>query len=131
MNKYILSYPTNKISEPVISKTILETKASINILQATVTSEEGTLIVSIEGGKKSEAQVVKLLRKYGLTVETLSHSIHKDPQKCTDCGVCIGVCPVDAITLADDYEVLISDQECIGCGLCVDACPLVAITLKR
>ena len=47
--------------------------------------------------------------------------------ECTGCGLCLGECYVDAISLTPD-RVRISD-ECKGCGRCVALCPEGAITL--
>ena len=49
-------------------------------------------------------------------------------QKCTGCGVCIEVCPVEAISMDADKAV-IDDNICTECGLCVEECPNEAITI--
>ncbi len=50
-----------------------------------------------------------------------------DLVKCTGHAICVGVCPVDAITM-EDNKAVVSDA-CIECGACVASCPEVAITL--
>jgi ferredoxin len=50
-----------------------------------------------------------------------------DAGTCTSCGMCMEICPVDAIALNDIAEV--SPDACIGCGLCASACPVEAISL--
>lgn len=50
-----------------------------------------------------------------------------DKGKCTGCGACISVCPLEAIRIADNLA-LISD-ECADCGSCIDECPDKAISL--
>jgi NAD-dependent dihydropyrimidine dehydrogenase PreA subunit len=51
-----------------------------------------------------------------------------DVEKCTGCGICIEVCPVEAIRL--DAEVAVIDRDtCTGCGSCVNECPNEAISL--
>ena len=67
----------------------------------------------LEGGQKKEDQ--------GLTVL-------KD--KCTGCGDCVKVCPVEAIKLKDGKAV-IDDGECIECDACIDECPSEAILYKE
>ena len=40
---------------------------------------------------------------------------------CTNCGECVGTCPVGAIAKgAEIYEI---SDECIDCGACVGFCP--------
>ena len=51
-----------------------------------------------------------------------------DSEKCTGCGVCIDVCPLEAISLNDGIAV-IDEDTCTECGLCVDECPSDAIGL--
>ena len=50
-----------------------------------------------------------------------------DEEKCTGCGACTEVCPVDAITVDDVATV--DEDECIDCGTCVEECPVEAIEL--
>jgi NAD-dependent dihydropyrimidine dehydrogenase PreA subunit len=51
-----------------------------------------------------------------------------DPDLCSDCGLCIERCQVDAIKKGDGRSE-IRDEKCIGCGLCVTTCPEQAISL--
>lgn len=43
-----------------------------------------------------------------------------DQSKCISCGVCVGNCPVEAITID---PVKIDPEKCIGCGSCIGICP--------
>ncbi len=55
-----------------------------------------------------------------------------DPSECTNCGLCIEVCPVEAIAEAeiDGKMVSVIDPSlCTGCGLCSEICPVEAISL--
>lgn len=49
--------------------------------------------------------------------------------KCTGCGNCVEICPVEAITLEEDIAVVDEDQ-CIECGACEDECPEDAIKVE-
>ena len=51
-------------------------------------------------------------------------------EKCDNCGVCIEVCPVNAVEKSDEV-VMINPISCIGCGICVPRCPREAIDLKN
>ena len=46
---------------------------------------------------------------------------------CRDCGVCIAVCPQQAISRQEEahseFELVVDPERCIGCGFCVAACP--------
>ena len=50
--------------------------------------------------------------------------------KCTGCGDCVKVCPVEAIKLKDGKAV-IDAGECIECDACIDECPTEAIIYKK
>ena len=49
-----------------------------------------------------------------------------NPDRCTGCGSCIDVCPVDAISLADGKAVIDLDK-CANCHACESVCPVDAI----
>jgi ferredoxin len=44
------------------------------------------------------------------------------------CGRCVGLCPVDAISVSSSRATVNRDA-CTGCGLCVSVCPTGAIAL--
>lgn len=54
-----------------------------------------------------------------------------DDEKCIDCGVCVGRCPMQALKKGEDGVVSFNQNICIGCGLCVTKCPTGAVILER
>jgi NAD-dependent dihydropyrimidine dehydrogenase PreA subunit len=52
-----------------------------------------------------------------------------DEEKCTGCGNCVEICPVDALTLQDDVPVIEEDW-CVGCGVCALQCPTGAAMIQ-
>jgi NAD-dependent dihydropyrimidine dehydrogenase PreA subunit len=58
----------------------------------------------------------------------MSHreTVWADLERCTGCGACVEICPVEAITL-EDGRALVDEETCTGCQACVDACPEGAI----
>jgi len=52
-----------------------------------------------------------------------------DSGKCTGCGICEDVCPVNAIKV--NGQALVQPELCTGCGLCVGECPNNAIILTQ
>ncbi len=50
-------------------------------------------------------------------------------EKCVGCGLCVKVCPYEAIELVNEKAVI--GDTCTVCGACVDACPYDAIEIVR
>ncbi len=44
-----------------------------------------------------------------------------DRTRCTGCGDCDRICPVDAVEIVDGYSTIDPDA-CIGCGMCLGVC---------
>ena len=47
--------------------------------------------------------------------------------RCISCAGCVGVCPVDTITLRG-LTLVVEQDPCISCGLCIQMCPVGALT---
>jgi Fe-S-cluster-containing hydrogenase component 2 len=52
-----------------------------------------------------------------------------DQDRCSLCGICVDVCPVEALT-ADEGDLRVDEDWCIGCGVCVPRCPEGAAALR-
>ena len=50
--------------------------------------------------------------------------------RCAGCGVCITVCPYQAIALNQDDQAVINEALCKGCGTCVASCRSGAAQLR-
>jgi len=53
-----------------------------------------------------------------------------DAAACSDCGLCLNVCPTGAIQKVDDNYV-IEPSRCINCSICTANCPTGAWTAKE
>lgn len=51
------------------------------------------------------------------------------PKRCTGCGACVGVCPVQAITV-EGGKAVVAAKVCIGCASCLAACPTGAMQVR-
>lgn len=54
---------------------------------------------------------------------------HVIDDKCTACGCCIDICPVDAISLKNE-KAFINQDMCVGCGECICACKFDAVFIN-
>lgn len=59
---------------------------------------------------------------YGFFSKIALLGVKLDKEKCTDCGLCVGVCKMDIKR--------VGDHECIHCGACISVCPAKAISWK-
>ena len=57
-------------------------------------------------------------------------AVKVDLEKCTGCGTCAEVCPVEAIKIEND-KAQIDEEECVDCGTCVEECPESALSLEE
>ncbi|HAR97589.1 MAG TPA: 4Fe-4S ferredoxin [Syntrophus sp. (in: bacteria)] len=64
-------------------------------------------------------------------IATSRYRADVDAGSCTACGLCIEVCPVEAISENGADAVTVDPALCIGCGLCAFECPVAAIGLKQ
>lgn len=59
------------------------------------------------------------------------HVVKQVPVVCTQCGLCMTVCPVEgALKRIRKTGAIKVTEKCIGCGQCVTACPTGMITLN-
>jgi len=62
-----------------------------------------------------------------------------DEDRCKGCSLCVSVCPVEILQLAEDRfnakgyrPVEVTDAEaCTGCAMCATICPDVVFTVYR
>ncbi len=46
-----------------------------------------------------------------------------EQDRCVACGVCVKVCPKDAISIYKGCYAVVDEEQCIGCGICEKNCP--------
>jgi len=51
-----------------------------------------------------------------------------DPQKCDGCGLCVGVCHLNALAIVNNIVTIVETVECDWCTDCELVCPTGAIS---
>ncbi len=126
MARILLRFTEEQVPQPITSQIILKFKVPIIILSAHVNSKGGEILAEIPDDQQEK--IVQAFRQRGVTV-TVPKLIEVDKEKCFNCGSCIALCPVEAISIDKDSVVQFNKEKCVGstCSICVDACPARAI----
>ena len=98
----------------------------------------GALLKGKDLYKKIIKDLPTVLEKNGFTSikdvqnTKLSNKVTYEPrvpvlieEKCTECQLCVRVCPYFAITMKD--KITFDSDKCFGCGLCISKCPVKAL----
>ncbi|MFH1578446.1 MAG: NIL domain-containing protein [Candidatus Omnitrophota bacterium] len=130
--RIVLHFPHRLVDQPIIYKLVKEHNLQFNILKAYVTpQEEGLMILELVGEKKDFDQGVKFLTSCGVKTQPLSQDVIRNESKCSDCGVCVPICPTGAlVTDPLTRKVHFYDNKCIACELCVKVCPPRAMEVR-
>jgi heterodisulfide reductase subunit A len=87
---------------------------------------------SIAQGRAAASRAITLLARK--TIHTSANIAETSPALCSQCGVCVSVCPYSAPSFAEEGpfagKAQINPVLCKGCGLCVASCRSGAIHLK-
>ena len=87
---------------------------------------------SIAQGQAAASRAVTLLARE--TISTSGTIAETNPALCSECGVCVSVCPYSAPSFAEEGpfsgRAQINPVLCKGCGLCVASCRSGAVHLK-
>ena len=124
-----LKFSPDITNKSIISDTIKSYDIDFNILRANITPKGGKLLVEISGNQVEES--IEYMESQGISVDPIKKVVRKEEEKCVDCGACVSLCPVKAISVSDDWEILVDDQLCIGCAFCTSSCPMKAIKITE
>ena len=129
---YYIRFPKEISDKPVIYQLIKQYDVEVNILRADILPQrEGILILELAGAKPNITDGLNYLKEHGLSIERLATKIHRDDERCFQCGACTGVCPVDALYIRrEDMAVLFDADKCTGCSQCVLICPVRAMEMS-
>ncbi len=129
---YILRFPKETSSDPMIYQLVKKYDVEFNILKADILPQrEGVMILELKGIKDKVKNALDYLRSFNVQVERLAAAINRDDEKCFQCGACTGICPVGALAIKrPEMEVIFDPEKCTGCSLCVPICPVRAMEVS-
>jgi len=127
--RIVLHFPTDLVSDPIISRLVKKYDLECNILKADITPRQvGILVLGLKGENKNYKQAIEYLKSLKISVQLLSQDVTRDEDRCIECGACVTICPSDALTRNPQTgEVRFDKDSCIGCELCITACPMRAM----
>lgn len=130
--RIVLHFPKNLVNKPILYHLVKDYDLTFNILKAEVDpKEEGLLVLELGGENKNYKEVINYLKREGVGVELFSQDVAMDKKKCVDCGVCVPLCPTEALVKDEiTAEVNFLEEKCIACGICLKACPYGAMKIQ-
>jgi len=129
--KVNLYFQPDQVNESITYHLVKDYDLRFNILRAEVEEKGGRLLIEVEGRPAQISKGIAYLQSKGVEVKELNEYVEKDVARCTNCGMCISICPADAIEMdRKTWKVKFDQGKCIACGLCVSSCPPQAMKLK-
>lgn len=133
----------DELAEYVIDKGIGKEITKYEALQILKRSEEAGLVHLVDNAREGIKHTcnccgcccwsVGTIRRKRIPRDVLMATYfirETDQERCTGCGLCVDICPVQVIKMGGDFPVI--DKEwCIGCGVCAVPCTVSAVKLVR
>jgi len=140
-------FTTERLGAPVIiadgvlgrNEIEIEVNAQLNktvSLAAELVSAHSIVVLSHVTGHLNTA-LAATIKNLGMGMSSrkgklTQHSVTKpliNQNKCTACGICASWCPVNAITIRQEFAV-INEELCTGCGECLMVCRFNAVKFR-
>ena len=129
--RYLIEFTPELVERPIIYELWKALGIPINILRAEIDGRGGRMTIELSGAKDDVMTGIAFLRGKGVKVGELVSRAKRIEERCTDCGMCVSICPFDAIVSdVKTFEVHFDKERCISCSLCLDACPRKAIVMS-
>jgi hypothetical protein len=86
---YILRFPKDIVDQPIICQLVKQFDVEFNILKATILPQhEGVMILELRGHKDNIKKGLGYLKSLDVKSESVATSIHRDDERCFQCGAC-------------------------------------------
>jgi ferredoxin len=129
--KFLLGFSPDIVNEAIVYRLVKDYDLKINILRAEVRELGGRLLMEVEGKAANIKEAARYLNEAKVDVQELVTYVEKNEDRCTHCGMCISICPVEALTMDKTaWKVRYDSEKCIACGMCIDACPPGAMKFR-
>ncbi len=130
--RIVLHFPRQLVDKPIVFRLVKDFNLEFNILKAEVNpKEEGLLVLELKGNDDDFKRGIEYLKEEGVGVQPLSKDVFMDKDKCVACGVCVPLCPTQALVVnSGNFEVDFIKERCIACGICIKACPYGAMAIS-
>lgn len=130
--KIVLHFPHRLVDQPIVYKLVKDFDLKFNILKASVTpQEQGLMILELSGKDENFKKGIEYLQSSGVKIQPLSEEMTRNEAKCTDCGVCVPICPTKALEVDPvTRKVNFHEDKCIACELCIKICPTRAMEVR-
>jgi len=129
--KFLLGFSPDLVNEAIVYRLVKDYDLKINILRAEVREQGGRLLMEVEGKAGNIKEAVRYLNEARVEVQELATYVEKNEERCTHCGMCLSICPVEALTVErPSWRVRYDAERCIACGMCIDACPPGAMKFR-
>lgn len=130
--KVVLRFPHRLVDKPIVYRLVKDYDLRFNILKAAVTpKEEGLMVLELSGKKKDYDEAVRFLTEAGVELQSLAQDVFRNEDRCTHCGACVTICPVDAFVVDPlTRRVEFQHTKCIACELCIKPCPVRAMEVR-
>lgn len=129
--RIVLHFPSRLVDRPIVYRLIKDYNLEFNILKASVTpEEEGLMVLELNGEQNEYDQGINYLTEAGVNIQSLSQTVTRNEERCTQCGACATICPTGAFELDLNTRCVSFDNaKCVVCGLCIKSCPPRAMEL--
>jgi ferredoxin len=128
--KLVLNFNPEASNLPITHNLIAEHGLLVNILRAEIDEVGGKMVIEVSGKADAIKKGIDYLKGAGVGVRPIKEGVRRDDDVCIHCGVCVSICPTNALSLdPKTRKIVFTEEKCVACGVCIDACPSRAMEI--